>query len=100
MPKAEQLPKMDLIYSLSEATIINAGGEGFKSQFRRNKDDKDKLGLFSAGLGGGPGGSAWDVTLRIQEFSERALREGDVLDGIRGVLGAMEKGRWRLVCQL
>jgi len=67
----------------------------FRAQFRRNKDEKDKLGLFSARLGGGPGSSAWDVTLRIQAFSERALREEDVLNSIRGVLGAIERGRWR-----
>ncbi|KAK0732280.1 heterokaryon incompatibility protein-domain-containing protein, partial [Lasiosphaeris hirsuta] len=185
--KAEQLPKMDLIYNLSEVTIINADGEGtklglagmmgqprktrqpqtrigtrllastprhasfdirtsiwwsrgwtyqegvlarrrvvftqgqvyyecggmyccealnfdldalhtldgqrFKAQYYRRNKNTDKLALFkSVGLGG----SAWDVTRRIQEYSGKALREEDVLDGIRGVLGAMERGRWRL----
>lgn len=187
--KAEQLPKMDLIYNLSEVTIINADGEGtkdglagigrprvalqpqarigtrllisstqhpsfdikgsvwwsrgwtyqegvlarrrvvftrcqvyyeccsmycsealnfnldalhtsngqhFKAQYRLDKKAKDRLGLFSVGLGSGRRSSAWDVTRRIQEYSERALREEDVLDGIKGVLGAMERGQWRL----
>ena len=188
--KAEQLPKMDLIYNLSEVTIINAAGEGtqaglagvgkprstirqpharigsrllisstkhptldirqsvwwsrgwtyqegvlarrrivftrrqvyyecrgmyccealnwnlgalhtldgqqFRAQYRCNKEQKDKLGLFSVGLGGGRGGSPWDVIRRIEEYSVLALREGDVLDGIRGVLGALERGQWRL----
>jgi len=188
--KAEQLPKMDLIYNLSEVTIINAAGEGtqaglagvgkprstirqpqarigsrllisstkhptldirqsvwwsrgwtyqegvltrrrivftrrqvyyecrgmyccealnwnldalhtldgqqFRAQYRCNKEQKDKLGLFSVGLGGGRGGSPWDVIRRIEEYSVLALREGDVLDGIRGVLGALERDQWRL----
>ncbi|KAK5652972.1 hypothetical protein OQA88_9452 [Cercophora sp. LCS_1] len=181
--KAEQLPKIDLIYNLSEVTIINADGEGTKlglagmmGQPRRTRQPQTRIGtrllastprhpsfdirtsiwwsrgwtyqegllarrrlVFTQGQayyerGGmyccealnfdldalhtldgrrfkaqykltdrlalfkpaGLGGSAWDVTRRIQEYSERALREEDVLDGIRGVLGAMEKGRWRL----
>ena len=28
-------------------------GQRFRPQFRRNKDEKDKLGLFSTRLGGG-----------------------------------------------